>query len=279
MRSPDSWEVLDLDISEALSDTTVQNLAFHSIDSIIPRSDLSLRHSTSNSEYNISQDAVNGISTFMQRTFADCVLRGINCTKDADGWGDINGYLLRTSIEQYHPGIAKVLWEAADFNTTFVNIAASMSNAIRNGADASEGALIPGRLGVPTTVYIVNWWWITLHCLVELVTVLFLALTALVTSRASRGGNVRIPVWKTSSLASVSRARNATEVLESLDTVKSMEEKAKQFSVVLLDGNKEDDQGVPLVERGEHVVSVAFRRWYRRRYRRHRGPVTRANAT
>jgi hypothetical protein len=252
MRSPDSWEVLDLDIFEGLLDTVVHNLGFHSIESIIPRSDLSLRHSTSNSEYNVSQDAVNGISAFMQRTFAACVLSATEkCTKDADGWGDINGYLLRTGVEQHHPSIAKVLWETEDFNTTFENIAASMSNAIRNGADASEGALIPGRLGVPTTVYVVNWWWITLHCLIELVTVLFLVLTALVTSRASRGGNVRIPVWKTSSLAILSRARNASEALESLDTVKSMEEKAKRFSVVLLDGNKEDDQGVPLVERAE----------------------------
>lgn len=247
-RVPGSWAINDTilnnTILEKLSDVMVQNLAFHRMESIVQRTDLQLGGSNGKFGWNLSQSAVNGISAFVQKTFATCILDERNCTIGPSTWGPINGYMLGGVDQQYAPNMAKALWDTKDINETFYNIAMSMSNAIRNGADDSEA--MSGLIGVPTTVYAVDWRWISLQAAVVLAAVTFLILTILTTLR---GKNGRVPAWKSSELAVFSRGFMVGEGLRGAETIEQFEERAKAMSVSLLDGWG-GGQSLPLADIG-----------------------------
>ncbi|KAK3940913.1 hypothetical protein QBC46DRAFT_407821 [Diplogelasinospora grovesii] len=86
-------------------------------------------------------------------------------------------------------------------NGIFSNIGASMSNAIRNGADKTNGSQVSGSIGVVTTVYAVDWRWIVLHCVTELAALAFLGLTIWFTLQP---GSI-VPAWKSSEIAVLSQ--------------------------------------------------------------------------
>ncbi|CAM1502375.1 Fc.00g043590.m01.CDS01 [Cosmosporella sp. VM-42] len=78
---------------EGISDVVAENLAFHPIKSAILRSDLQLGRLDENFGWNVSQHAVDGISSFMQKTFAMC-LNGTECTTFVDNWVPVNGFFV-----------------------------------------------------------------------------------------------------------------------------------------------------------------------------------------
>jgi len=262
-RVPGSWAVNDTQV-KGLAEVVVQSLTFHPVESRIQRTDLQLANGEVETGWNVSQQAVNGIGAFMQKTFAACLRRDTeNCTQVLDSWVPVNGFLVAGSNEQYEPSIAKVLWDSKDINGTFENIAMSMSNAIRNGADNAKTK--DGLLGIPTTVYAVDWRWISLHGIVELASLAFLFLTILATLREKNG---RVPVWKSSELAVLSRGHIVGESLRGARTIDELEEKAKAVSVVMVNGRNElgDDQSLPLVDTGAdprmaHVSNTSVNEW------------------
>lgn len=254
-RVPNSWMIDDAGFYEGISDVVVQSLAFHPTESSISRTDLQLgdkdKDKDGSHRWNVSQPAVNGISAFMQKVFAACLDKNTtNCTPILDNWAPVNGFLVAGTGEQYQPSIAKALWDSTDLNYTFDNIAMSMSTAIRNGADNHETR--SGSLGVPITVYVVDWRWISLHCIVEAASVVFLFLTIWATVRGKDG---RVPVWKDSQLAIFSWGSVVGGSLRDAETIKELEQKAKAVSVDLLDqsrgARKLGDEGpaLPLVDR------------------------------
>ncbi|KAM5346532.1 hypothetical protein ACJ41O_009537 [Fusarium nematophilum] len=258
-RNPDSWASLDRNLqrSDGVAEDVLRSLAYHPKEAIITRSDLQLHHDGANKTgWNVSQEAVYGISYYMQNLFAVCLNGEENCTQALEDWDVPNGfYISRLSnrsgeekqAEQYRPSSAKVFWETQDLNETFGNIAASMSNAIRDGADGEEGK---GDALKPTTIYVVVWPWIILHCATQLGALILLILTFL--STAQRPGAV--PVWKSSELAVFSKGVVVGDVLKEARTTEQLEERARHASVVLVsaEGGTQlhDTDGLPLVERG-----------------------------
>jgi hypothetical protein len=229
-RNPESWQVymashLSETGPEGLSAAFNKSTAFNETYSFARRTDLQL-----GDRFNLSQAAVDGTSRLMQETFGPC-LDGSRCDFDRD---PINGYYMsRNLIDQgtaaFEPPVAQVLFEAADVGDLFGGLARSMSNAIRNGADAtaeeSAGARVVGLVGVDTTVYHVDWRWIALHGLVELGAILFLGAT--VWTSSSRLGRA-IPAWKSSSLAALFKGpEGLRRALENASTTAALDDSAR----------------------------------------------------
>lgn len=63
-----------------------------------------------------------------------------------------------------------------------------MSNTLRNGADGEDDGT--GTALMSTTVYVVEWRWIILHCVTELGGIVLLVMTNLATARKK----VKVPV-------------------------------------------------------------------------------------
>ncbi|PKS08560.1 hypothetical protein jhhlp_004946 [Lomentospora prolificans] len=235
-RRGNSW-TLDESEWENVDNMVVDALAYHPVESAIERTDLQLGREGSQQAYNISQDAVDGISAFMQKTFAVCIA-GANCTTEAlEDWGPVNGFYIGNNLatndssEQFEPSIAKAIWTTKSLDTTFSNIASSMSNAIRNGADG-DNSTITGSVGVFEAVYVVDWRWIALHCFVVVGTLLFL--TSTIYATLNEDGE-KIPVWKGSELAVLSRGYVVGEYLRDARTIHELQEKARGLSVALVD--------------------------------------------
>ncbi|KAF5967842.1 hypothetical protein FCOIX_11682 [Fusarium coicis] len=239
-RDPESWASLDslLQASDGVSDKVLESLAYHPHDSFISRTDLRLGSADGTTAWNVSDAAVYGISYYMQTFFASCLNRE-NCTQAVEDWVIPNGFYLSASSsggrqrEDYRPSTAKVLWESDDIEPIFKNVAASMSNALRRGADGEvEGK---GTVLSSTTVYKVVWPWMTLHCVQEIITLFILVSTICSTHRRS---NI-IDVWKSSELAVFSKGATMSTILGGLHTKHELEEKAKKTKVDLFKTLKE----------------------------------------
>lgn len=249
-RSPDSWKPIDdQGALSGLAAKVIDNLAYHPVESCIQRSDLQLSKSNSGHEekWNISQEAVYGISSFAQSLFADCIVGAkSNCTDVLDDLNVPNGfYQLQargeeypTGREEFTPSAARILWESRNISSTFETIAASMSNALRTGDDTSPPG--KGRLLKPVTVYWVDWGWIALHGLIMLFEIIFFIIIVWSTSRTVG----RVPVWKSSELAVLSRGTVVAGALKDSQTLEDMEKRAMKLSVRLI-GNDRGDEGLP----------------------------------
>ncbi|KYG13754.1 hypothetical protein FVEG_13999 [Fusarium verticillioides 7600] len=239
-RDPESWASLAslLQASDGVSDTVLKSLAYHPHDSFIRRTDLRLRSADGMTAWNVSDTAVYGISYYMQTFFASCLNRE-NCTQAVEDWVIPNGFYLSASSsggrqrEDYRPSTAKVLWETDDIEPIFKNVAASMSNALRRGADGEVKG--KGTVLSFTTVYKVVWPWMTLHCLQEIIALFILVSTICSTHRRS---NI-IDVWKSSELAVLSKGATISTILGGLHTSQKLEEKAKKTKVDLFKTSKE----------------------------------------
>jgi hypothetical protein len=178
----------------------------------------------------------------MQTLFADCLNSPKNCTQAVESWGVPNGFYIsqlsnfsgeEKQAEQFRPSVAKVLWEAEDFEQVFDNIATSMSNAIRSGADGGQTG--KGDVLQPTTVYLVAWPWIVLHTAIELGGLVLLVLTI----RSS--GSSTAQIWKSSELAVLSKGVALGDLFKEAHTAEELEERAKNIPAVLVNKH-EDDQ-------------------------------------
>ncbi|RSL53950.1 hypothetical protein CEP53_007584 [Fusarium sp. AF-6] len=239
-RDPESWASLTslLQASDGLSNKVLKSLAYHPHDSFIRRSDLRLRSADGTSGWNVSDTAVYGISYYMQTFFATCLNRE-NCTQAVEDWVIPNGFYLSASSsdgrqrEDYRPSTAKVLWETDDIEPIFKNVAASMSNALRRGADGE--ATGNGTVLSSTTVYKVVWRWIALHCIQEITALSILVVTICKTYRRSN----TIDVWKSSELAVFAKGATLGATLGGLHTKDDLEKEAKKTEVDLFKTSKE----------------------------------------
>ncbi|KAJ4178306.1 hypothetical protein NW767_014898, partial [Fusarium falciforme] len=233
-RDPESWASLSLllQASKGISEKVLKSLAYHPHDSFIHRSDLRLHDADGTGGWNVSEAAVYGISYYMQTFFATCLNRE-NCTQAVEDWVVPNGFYLSPSSsdgrvwEDYRPSTAKLLWETDDIEPIFRNVAASMSNALRRGADGEVKG--NGTVLSSTTVYKVVWPWITLHCLQEITAVFILVFTIYFSHRQSD----IIDVWKSSELAVFAKGATLGTTLGGLHTKEDLEKEAKTTEVDL----------------------------------------------
>ncbi len=213
-RDPNSWQLLAPD---GLSSTTLNTSMKHSIAfdpamSTFPRTDLPL-----GDRYNISQTAVDSISIFMTSTFANDLMRYPHT--------NINGWSIDDGTKQYQPDSMQILSIAPDLHGTFDNVATSMSNAIRAGADGSPK--VYGEVVDQVTIYHVAWVWAALPLFVVLASLVQLVLSMVQSART------RTPLWRTSSLAVLSRGPYTMEALGKVETLSEMEAAAEHSSVTL----------------------------------------------
>ncbi|KAI9167933.1 hypothetical protein HJFPF1_04074 [Paramyrothecium foliicola] len=249
-RNPDSWQPTGSNRNEGkISRKLNRSLAYHPADSLISRSDLQLT-SGQGKTWNVSKEAVDGISYFMQNLFATCLDRsaktGNNCTDAAEYWGTTNGFYLTVSLlngasEEYQPSTSKVLFEAPDYEGVFERLAISMSNALRAGDH--NGTLATGRVLHPSTVYTADWRWFALPSFVELAGLLFFALAVWSSARTRES----VPVWKSSELAVLSHGIAAHDALKDANTPQEQEKIARDAQVLLRKGTGE------LLENVNHI--------------------------
>jgi ribosomal protein L3 len=83
-----------------------------------------------------------------------------------------------------------------------------------------------------TTFYRIQWPWIALHALLVLAGTAFLAITIVETK------HVRVPAWKSSSVAPLSCSAEIGDVLAGIESIEIMEERASQHRVRLFGDEK-----------------------------------------
>lgn len=233
-RVKDSWDV-GRGYASLMNESQINSIAFDNIVSAIHRSDLTLFSAASGSRFNISSNAVNSISNYFQSTFAS-QLHELAITETPAKTGKLNGYYMRSTQLEYEPSVMQALFSSPDLNATFTALAASMSNAIRTGADKSfEGVSgsVAGEKGELITYYRIVWPWICLHCFIVMVGAVFLGITICENRRYGR----MVPLWKSSSLALASRGKLVTDVLTGIQTVDEMRSKARGSRVTFSDSN------------------------------------------
>lgn len=227
-RVPQSWEPANFSSSPLRADVA-SSIDFSSYFSAISRTDLAIVSPTNNAQYNISQSAVDSISSYFHTSFSSD-LQEFNITDDGVTQGKLNGFYMSSGQVQYQPSPMQVLFSTEDLNAMFTSLAASMSNALRDGADADFNGLdkqLTGSKGILTTFYDIQWPWISLHCTVLAVGIVFFTLTM--------ARNRDAPVWKSSSLAVMARGHQVQGVIQGLEALKQIERRAKGASVMLVE--------------------------------------------
>lgn len=239
-RDPSSWDTPSFPAAfKTLNATMHASIEFDDKFSCIARSDLAI--TSSGSSYNVSQNAVDSISAFFKKTF-EASLKVFTQKDNGTASGQVNGWYMNTTKVQYQPSAIQPLYASADLNATFAGLATSMTNALREGADEA-GAAVVGETGRMVTYYAIRWPWIALHCAVVVAGAVFLALTIW-------NVGARAPVWKSSSLAAMSRSAHVADVLGGAESVGEMERRAKGELVVLFGRDGE-------VLKGEFVAGAA----------------------
>ncbi|KAF7190465.1 hypothetical protein HII31_08179 [Pseudocercospora fuligena] len=219
-RSKTSWQVLDL---SPYPDTTLtssdrESLEFDSEQSAIQRTDLTLGEN-----YNISQSSIDSISQYFQTMLSKTNITGAFGQFNTS---TLNGFVLGAignPTTQYAPDSVSVLHNSTDLDATFAAVAESMSNVIR--ANGDNKLRTTGQIGIPVTKFQISWPWIALPALV----VLFAMLQLIITMWTSR----HIPLWKSSTLATLSRGPYVGEVLNEASTVQEMTTAASSQQVHL----------------------------------------------
>lgn len=199
-----SWEPINT-FNTVLNGTEKQTLEFDRSQSRITRTDLML-----GDKYNISQTAVDGTSYYFENNFANTDIVGVE---------GLNGYYINQGASSeaddqydYAPSAMDPLYHSTDFEESFASLAESMSNIIRAGGDGRMRVM--GKAGLPVTKFNVSWPWIALPAAVILLAVGQL----LVTMWTSRN----VPLWKGSTLATMSRGPYIGDVLLEAETVQDM---------------------------------------------------------
>jgi hypothetical protein len=111
--------------------------------------------------YNISQAAVLGISSMLQSVL---------------GNGGTSSFDNDIGVVTADPIFLQPFYDSDHLTITFESIAASMTNALRAGADTGTKNVFStsGGIGSATSIYIVQWPWISLPCFLILLGLVFL---------------------------------------------------------------------------------------------------------
>lgn len=234
-RVPNSWEAPAGSFWPLLNESMLESIAFQENYSVIPRTDLMLVSPATGSRFNLSKKAIDSTSYFFQSKFAT---KRFNQYWSDSKKGSFNGYYVVYPLPKYEPSIIQALFASQDMNETFTTLAASMSNAIRTGADETfDGVplMLTGSKGELTTFYRVVWPWISLHAFIVITGMVFLLLTI----RENKRHGLMVPMWKSSSLAMLNRGQEVAGILSGMQTVEQMEAVSKTSQVILLDKRSE----------------------------------------
>lgn len=244
-RVQDSWQPRTF--IQQSSSAPNESIEFNSYFSIIPRTDLTLLSPTSGNKFNVSQEAVDSISSDFQSTFASYQHYGYLVHGEGKWQNIYNGYYLNASQPQFAPSIMQALVSSEDLDGTFTALATSMSNAIRRGADESFNGVsstVTGEKGTVVTLYNIVWPWISLHVVVTAAGLVFLVMTI----RENQRHGHQTPVWKSNSLATLSRGAVVKDILTGSQSVKQMKKTANVTRVRLL----EKENYLPSLEETEY---------------------------
>lgn len=199
-RARNSWYIIDPPTGsadyDALDPDLLDSMEFDGTSSTLSRSDLILGQN-----FKISQPGVDGISSYIQSQLS--FLNDRNSTVSR-----VNGYYIYSSgmaQVQYEPASVAALFQSRDLNETFLSIARSMSNKIREGSD--DNVVQDGETGHMVSYYKIVWPWISLHCVIVILGTFFLLFTIL------ESRHIGAPVWKTSALATLSRGFGVSYLL------------------------------------------------------------------
>ncbi|KAI9654474.1 MAG: hypothetical protein M1821_006564 [Bathelium mastoideum] len=215
--------------------TSHDPLVFDSHDSSLNRTDLMLGNG-----FNVSQTSVDGINSFFQSTF---ILDNPG-RLDLSTGAHLNGIALvppsssgppestSNAVTQFMPDVMQAFYQSSNLTDMFEDIAWSMTNAIRTGADSIDGnpSTVPGRGGILTTHYSIQWPWISLPITLIIVSYLFLLMGVYYCRKAQIGA------WKSSSLAILARGSEAHDQFKDTFTIHAMEDRAKDTYARLLGG-------------------------------------------
>ncbi|ESZ92361.1 hypothetical protein SBOR_7271 [Sclerotinia borealis F-4128] len=211
-RDPDSWQVTSSKWAAILNSSIVSSLEFNDKLSAAPRSDLSLGE-----QYNISQAAVNSISSYVEDLFSTSINITHNVT--ATQQARLNGYIMSDGNLQYKPSSMQAFNTSSDLPATFSSLAKSMSNSIRANDDGAK--IETGTNHEMVSFYKIEWEWISLHSFFIIAATIFTGLTIYQTRL--RG----TPAWKSSSLAVLSRGLVVGNTFKGAETMNELTERAK----------------------------------------------------
>lgn len=233
--SPSSFRLLPPnpsfpDTTDLLPPSRQSSLSYHPRFSFPRRTDLTL-----NEKFNLSQSAINSISSFFQSTFSSCT--GItNCSSTleavSENWTPINGFYMNTvSGVRYAPSSAQVFYNTTDVTGVFEAIARSMTNALRSGADETfeGGKVVGGEVGKIVILYRVEWRWIVLHAVVVVLGAM-VVVWVVVEAYVKRG---EVPLWGSSALAVLAKGGVVGGLLGGTGSVEEMKNRAREAEVVL----------------------------------------------
>lgn len=242
-RDPRSWQYLDQSAHRRLNQSTANPKALASpawINWAAERSDLQLGDA-----FNVSQAAVISLSFYMNQTFTRDDTAPFNASDPGNPYRIAGYYIGNQTRSEYEPGVMQALYDSEDLGATFEGLAASMSNVMR--AHDSSDAVATGELGQLVASYRIAWPWIALPAVVVVASVAQLIVTI--------ASNDKSPMWKSSTLATLSRGYRAREVLGEATTLHDLRVAAGKGDVGLLDnghvawprGRQSDWDGVELL--------------------------------
>ncbi|KAK6600855.1 hypothetical protein H4I95_07837 [Botrytis cinerea] len=238
-RDPDSWQVTSSKWADVLNSSTVSSLNFDDKLSAAPRSDLSL-----GGNYNISEEAVNSISSY----FSDFFSTDLNITHNVTETQQarLNGYIMSDNNLQYKPSSMQAFNTSNDLPATFASLAKSMSNSIRANDDGAK--VQAGTVYETVTFYKIKWEWISLHCFFIIAATVFIILTIYQTRL--RG----TPAWKSSSLAVLSRGLMVGHTFRGAETMSDLTARARSERACLYGNYSEIHESREDVELEEIVI-------------------------
>lgn len=203
-RSPASWEVVHVRPGWLKDGPPSPSIEYISKTADITRTDLSLGNG-----YNISQAAVDSISAWFHTFMADITINPPEVYY-------LNGYHGGVDNRvQFAPDMMQSLYNSKNISSTFDNVATSLSNAIRAGADDGEKRF--GSTVQYETRFLVIWPWITLHAFLAVVGLCDLILSS---STSAREG---VQPWKSHFLAVMAWGKHLNDPMTDEMTTGKME--------------------------------------------------------
>lgn len=174
---------------------------------------------------NISQPAIDGISAYLNGLLKD--------GKDAfQTYGCTGGGRARVgtaSAGSYIPPSMQAFASTDSLNTTFANLAASISASMRG--DPSNHLVATGQVGTYETFIQIRWPWISIPCGCIGLGTIFLILTIRQTN------NLSLPIWKSSMLGVLTHCleNNGMKSMEQETLTSQIERSARGTAVILGD--------------------------------------------
>ncbi len=260
VQAPDSWHRIPKDSEKGNFPKFTPppgDLEFNPLYSLATYSDLVLSDPSAksvhdNGTYSVNDGSVKSISEYFQGLFLVDYSRGFPVTGVVDalekllgkGAVGVNGASFSAppgqkfeGIVEFYPLALKSLWTWTRNNVdrSFYTLATSMTNEMRraSGLDAArqdaEGTMSwVGSQRTWAVRYKIQWEWMALHGITLLLGVVFFGITLW---SSGTGGAELVPLWKSSTLATIRRGYQIGAALEGADTVREMESTARKAYV------------------------------------------------